>query len=439
MKSFKFAKPIVLMTALSMILAACGGSNGSSGSEGKETGGNAGDSNKPVKITFLNSKGQIQAAAEEAAKKFTAANPNIQVEVLTVASGQSPFERASVLYASGNPATLNMLDAGDIVKFKDKALDLSGEQWVKDLAQPNQLDGKTLAFPFAVEGYGLVYNKKVLDKAVGGTFDPSTIHTTSALEALFKKVEASGTAPLIIGAMPWSLGNHFLPIAYASQPKGDVSAFIGGLRTGQEKLAGNASFNGLIDTLEMMKKYNKRKNDPLVVTAEDIAGAVAKGEAAITFNGNWMISQLDSVQPNGEYGFMPVPTSNNADDKKNASIPVGATKQIFIDKTVATAAQQEAAKKFLNWIVYDAAGQDFLVNKASILPAFKNITLEPADSLAKSIKTYMNADKTLQFGANYVPGDHSKMIGAAMQKYLGGESDRAGLAAEIEGYWKNVK
>ena len=109
---------------------------------------------------------------------------------------------------------MNMLDAGDIVKFKDHAADLSNEKWVADMAQPNQIDGKTLAFPFSVEGYGLIYNKAVLDKAVGGTFDPKTINTTTSLEELFKKIQASGPAPLIIGSMDWSLRNHFL-IAYA--------------------------------------------------------------------------------------------------------------------------------------------------------------------------------------------------------------------------------
>lgn len=433
MKAF-WGKAVVFLVALTMVLTACGG-NGSNTAGNTNDGNKGGGSNGPVEITFMNSKGQIQAAVEEAAKTFMAKYPDIKVNVMTVASGQSPFERASILYSSGTPATLSMLDAGDIVKFEDKALDLSGEKWVGDLLQNN---GSKVAFPFAVEGYGLVYNKQVLDKAVGGSFDPKSVRTTSDLEALFQKIETSGTAPLIIGAMPWSLGNHFLPISYVSQSS-DVPTFLSNLSSGSAGLADNAAFNGLLDTFDMMKKYNVKKDDPMAVTADDIAAAVAKGEAAFTFNGNWMISQLDAAQPGGEYGFLPVPVSNNADDPLNAKIPVGATKQIFIDKVGSTEAQQEAAKKFLNWIVYEAEGQDFLVNKASILPAFKNITLEPSDSLAKSIQTYMNAGQTLDFGANYVPGDHSKSVGASMQKYLAGAADRAGLIADLEAYWKSKK
>ena len=352
---------------------------------------------------------------------------------------QSPFEKVSTLYAAGTPATLNMLDAGDIVKFKDHAADLSNEKWVADMAQPNQIDGKTLAFPFSVEGYGLIYNKAVLDKAVGGTFDLKTINTTASLEELFKKIQASGPAPLIIGSMDWSLGNHFLPIAYAAQPGGDVPKFLEGLKAGTVDMSSNGQFNGLMDTFDMMKKYNKDSKSPLTVTYEMSAAAVAKGEAGITFNGNWMMPEIEKSNATGEFGFLPVPISNNASDKANSSIAIGATKQVFIDKDKSTEAQQAAAKKFLEWIVYDPAGQDFLVTKAGVIPGFKNITLEPTNSLSKAVKDYNNAGNSIAFAGNYVPGDHWKVLGASMQKYLVDKQDRAALANDIQNYWKNVK
>ena len=34
------------------------------------------------------------------------------------------------------------------------------------------------------------------------------------------------------------------------------------------------------------------------------------------------------------------------------------------------------------------------------------------------------------------PADHYEKVGNLMQKYLIGEIDRAGLASEIEAYWK---
>ena len=45
-----------------------------------------------VQITFLNSKGEIQAQLEEAAKVFNADHPDISVEIIPCAAGKSPFE-----------------------------------------------------------------------------------------------------------------------------------------------------------------------------------------------------------------------------------------------------------------------------------------------------------------------------------------------------------
>lgn len=444
MKKTRLTSLLILFVILAMMMAACG-SNDSGGNSGSNNTNNeaAGNSSEPagnqVKITFLNSKAEIQKQMEEAAKAFTEANPDIIVDVITTPESQSPVERASSLYAAGTPATLTMLDAGDVIKFQDKAADLSGEKWVSDLAQPNLIDGKTLAFPFAVEGYGLIYNKAVLDKAAGGSFDPASINSTTALEDLFKAIEASGVDPLIIGSMDWSLGNHYLAIAYATQSDRDVMKFLDGLKSGSESLTDNASFNGLFDTFDVMKKYNKGKNDPLAVVLEQTAAAVAKGEVGITFNGNWLITEMQKSNPDGEFGFIPVPVSNQSSDQANSAIAIGATKQVFIDKTQSSEEQQAAAKKFLDWFVYDPTGQDFLVNQANIIPAFKNITLEPNNSLAKAIVAYNNAGKSIPFAGNYVPGDHWKVLGASMQKYLVDKADRSVLAAEIQDYWKNVK
>lgn len=439
MKKKKSLAAFVLTVVAAMILAACGNSAGQDKGAGPDAGKDNAAPADSVKITLLNSKSEIQQQLTEAAAEFSKANPGITVEVMTTAGTQSPVERASSLYAAGTPATLNMLDAGDIARFQDKAADLSGEKWVGDLAQPNQIDGKTLAFPFAVEGYGLIYNKETLERAVGGDFDPSTINTASALEQLFQKIEAAGIAPIIIGSMDWSLGNHFLALAYAAQPGNDVPGTLDQLKAGELKLADNAVYNGLLDTFDIMKKYNQGKNDPLSITYEQSVAAVANGQAAITFNGNWLITELQKVNPDAEFGFIPVPVSNQPEDRANTALAIGATKQIFIDKEKSTEAQQAAAKKFLDWLVYDPAGQDFLVNKANVIPAFKNITLEPSNSLAQEIVAYSNAGRAIPFAGNYVPGDHWKVLGASMQKYLANKTDRAGLAADIEAYWKNIK
>ena len=122
-----------------------------------------------LKITFLNSKGEIQTQLEEIAVLYSGLKPDVVLEVIPCPVGQSPFEKIVSMYASGNAPTISMVDAGDVKKFQDRVLTLTSEKWVGDaiagsLDMATLGDGTVLGFPFAVEGYGLIYNKKLSTK-----------------------------------------------------------------------------------------------------------------------------------------------------------------------------------------------------------------------------------------------------------------------------------
>jgi raffinose/stachyose/melibiose transport system substrate-binding protein len=407
--------------------------------------GGTGMAAKKVKIELFNSKGEIQSQLEDMAKLFSKENRGLSMEIIPCPAGQSPFERVSVLYSSGMAPTLLMLDGGDLPKLKNKFVNLSKEKWVKDAADntldDGKIDGKVIAFPFAVEGYGFIYNKAVLTKCFGDKFDPASIKTIKDLGNTFKKVAAAGMAPLIVSPMDWSLAAHFLAIAYREQSKNPavVNKFLQNLQKGKADLNNNKVFNGLLDTFDLMKKYNQAKADPLAVTYEKGPEVLGKGQVAFWFMGNWAWPQIKSFDTtNGAYGFIPVPTSNDPNDYANSQIIASPTKMVAIDASQNSKKQQAAAKKFLKWLVYSKSGQNALVNKCNIIPAFKNITMTPADPLAKSIKQFLVNKKTMP-AMNVMPPDHWAHCGALMQKYLAGKSDRAALLKGITDYWKNLK
>lgn len=395
-----------------------------------------------TRITMLNSKGEITPQLEDAAKAFSAENPGITVEILSAQPGQSPFQAMTSYYASGNAPALAMLDPADVAQFSDKFLDLSKEEWVKDSTDNFKIvttkTGAVLGFPFTVEGYGMIYNKSVMAKA---GVDPTKIHTTKDLEAAFKKVQATGAGALVVAPMDWSLGAHFLGIAYGVAGKDDAGLlkFIADLRAGKADIAKAPGFTGLLDTFDVMKKYNLRKRDALAVTYDDCPPLIAQGKVGFYFQGNWAWPQMANfTKDTSGFGFIPVPVSNNASDAANNGIPTGVTKYIGVDKTQNNADQQAAAKKFLNWLVYSKAGQDFLVNKANLIPAFKNISLPLKDPLGQSIQQYILSGHSL-YWVNMPAPDHWSKVGASMQKYLVGATNRSGLYKEIQNYWKSVK
>ncbi len=391
-----------------------------------------------VSIQMLNSKGEIQSSLEEMAALFndeTGAN----LEILGLGAGQSPFEKILSLYASGNAPALYMGDAMDLIKLQDKFMDLSGEKWIADASEgmlTAVTEGDTvLGFPLTVEGFGFIYNKSVIEAA---GVDTSSINTIDALEEAFEKVEASGKGALVISPMDWSLAAHYLGIGYETGDADGYAALFEDLKSGAVSTADNKGTKGIINTFDVMIKHNVGAGDPLAVTYEKGPELLGMDEIGFWFMGNWAWPQIESfAEPGAEFGFIPVPISNDPADYGNTQISVSPSKFVALDMTQNDAAQQKAAQEFLNWMVYDEDGQDALVNGCNVIPAFNNVTLQPMDPLGKDIKKYLGEGNTIPFVNS--PPDHWSVVGAFMQKYLAGKMTKAELFSSIDNYWVNLE
>lgn len=403
-------------------------------------------SSTQVKITFMSTKGEINPQLEEVFKNFSKDFPDITVELIPVGAGQSPFEKLSTMYASGNAPTIAMIDPNDVEKFKGNFLDLSDEKWTRD-ALKGALDdvtfgGKVYAFPFALEGYGLIYNKQVIEKAIG-KFDLKTIKTRNDLEKLFGRLRPKGISPIVISPLDWSLGAHFLTIAYAAQSRDYAAAkkFVSDLKAGKKvDLTNNKVINDLLDTFDMLRRYNYLKNSPLAGTYEQGAQLLAQGKVAFWFMGNWAWPLIEEINPNNKaYGFIPVPLNNDPNNFFNGAIVALPTKMLCVDLKNNSKEQQEAAKTLLNWFVYNGNGQKNWVYGLNIIAPFSNITITPDDPLAKSIVDFARAGKTFKIPYAILPSDHWPIVGAHMQKYLAGRINRRQLLTEIMNYWAKAK
>lgn len=402
-----------------------------------------------VDITFLNSKGEIQAQLEDAAKVFTADHPEISLEIIPCPAGKSPFEVMSTMYNSGNAPTLAMVDSGDVVRLAEKFVPLTGEKWVADAAagslDPVTMAGEVIGFPFAVEGFGLIYNKNVLDAAFGGSFDPAAITSRAALKDAFDKVVASGKDALIVTPMDWSLGAHMFSTMYIATGKGEQAAYdelFTSLKAGTYDLSANPVFTGWLETFDLLRDYNSGKADPMAVTYEKGPELLGKGEVGFWFMGNWAWPQIAAFDTADEaYGFVPFVLSDNPEDYGNKQVVAFGSKYVALDGSQNSQEQQDAGKAFLNWLVYEDNGQDTLVNKANLVPAFSNIKLEIADPLGQSIVSHIADGMTVPAIDNFtvMPADNWSFIGASLQKYLAGYADGAELAQEIQDYWVTAK
>lgn len=393
-----------------------------------------------TKITLLNSKAEIQVALEKMGDIFEEKS-GVHVEVMPVTDGDSPYTKVVSLYNSGNPPTLSILDTTDVIALaEEKGEDLTSETWTEEAEEYlTKIDGKVYSFPLCIEGRGLIYNKKVIEDALGEEFVPEAITTLDEFKALLDElVEAGIEKPVSLAKEDWSLGAHHLQYIYETYDGTSVGAqeIIEEIKAGNLDLQTYQRMNEFLDMFDVLKEYNVAKGDPLGADYDEMAIDLADGKTAFWFNGNWAWPNLSEAGADNEdeYGFLPYFMSDNPEDFFNSQIQGSPSKQIMMDGQMASENEKAAAKEFLNWIVYSEIGQQMLVKTCNLIPPFVNNPYEPSDPLSRDIYEKVQEGKAFNAAA-IVPNDHWSVLGAAMQKYLAGRSDREELITTIQKYW----
>lgn len=393
-----------------------------------------------TEITLLNTKAEIQVALEKMGAAFEEKS-GVHVEVMPVTDGDSPYTKMVSLYNSGNPPTLAILDTTDVIALaEEKAADLTEEPWTAEAEEYlTRINGKVYSFPLCIEGRGLIYNKKVIEGALGEEFDPESVTTLDEfVELLDRLVDAGIEKPVSLAKEDWSLGAHHLQYIYETYDGTSEGAakIIEELKNGDVKVESYDRVYELLDMFDVLKKYNVAKGDPLGADYDEMAIDLADGKTAFWFNGNWAWPNLEEAgaETEDEYGFLPYFMNNDPDDFVNCRIQASPSKQVMMDSIVATEKEQAAAKEFLNWIVYSEIGQQMLVKTCNVIPPFINNPYEPADPLSRDIYERVQAGEAFNASA-IVPNDHWSILGSAMQKYLAGRSDREELIESIQDYW----
>lgn len=395
---------------------------------------------KGTNITLLNTKAEIQVALEKMGAEYEKKS-GVHVEVMPVTDGDSPYTKMVSLYNSGNPPTLAILDTTDVIALaEEKAVDLSAEKWVTEAeGYTTDINGKIYSFPLCIEGRGIIYNKAVIEKALGTEFDPATVTTQEEFVALLDKLVEKGIErPVSMAKEDWSLGAHQLQYIYETYDGTSDGAqkVIEDIKNGKLDLGTYNRMSEFLDAFDILKKYNVAQKDPLGADYDEMAIDLADGKTAFWFNGNWAWPNLSEAgaKEDDEYGFLPYFMNNDKNDFVNQMIQASPSKQVMLDGQVATEKEQAAGKEFLNWIVYSEIGQQMLVRTCNVIPPFQNNPYEPGDPLSRDIYTKVHEQKAFNASA-IVPNDHWSVLGAAMQKYLAGRSEKDEMISSIQEYW----
>ncbi len=329
---------------------------------------------------------------------------------------------------SGNYPDLFMTSAyADNVGYKDYWYDLTSQDFVKAL-QPSALsgvtlDGKVTGYPFSVQAYSFIYDKKVFRDA-GITDQPKTI---ADYDALARKLQARGVQPFATGYKDWWV----LPqtawgvLAPSIQDQyGGYASFVSKLTAGSLKFSDIKEMSSVFDLLDLIRKYGGPK--PLESDFNDQVAQIAADKVGIIHQGDWAESQILKINPKAELGFLLTPTAAGA---AKAGIMMDSNITVRVAKD---GPNVQASLAFLRWLVTSSTAKTWYAQQAQAMSAISAPQTPPTmldkDALAligKGVPTY-------PWYYQRFPTGLEQGLGVVLQTYVTGQTNRAQTLAALD-------
>ncbi|HUX21159.1 MAG TPA: ABC transporter substrate-binding protein [Spirochaetia bacterium] len=398
-------------------------------------GSQEGTSSKSSPITLMQNKPEIDAALKAYGAEWSKTS-GIPITIKSIGGTSNGLgQQLQADFAAGDMPDIFVIQGPeDYKQWESIVLDLSNQKWVSETSVPFKQDGKVYGFPVSIEGWGLAYNADLLKKA---GVDPKSLVDYPAYKAAFEKID-SMKAQLGIDAvvsmaassgMSWVVTDHnFNALLSNGLPYGDMSVV-------------NALLNGNVDQsrlqqysnwVELLFKYA----DQTILTTGDYnaqVNAFATQKTVFLHQGNWVDPNMKQAGVTFPMAFAPQGSMNTPTD----GIFVAAPSYYVVNSKSKNVA---GAEQFLNDMVFTKAGQDFIVKKADMIPAFKNIDLQPSGQLSQSVQAWMKAGKIYSWNQYSFSGDfRSQTLGPIYNQLATGQINEAKFVDLMTTAFKNRK
>lgn len=427
MKFLNRALALGLTAAMTVSLAAC--SSGNQASSGAASGASANTSTTAAKggeIRLLNGKIEIDKQLKDYAKKYEE-KTGVKVTIESLGGGVDIGGTLKGYLISNNMPDIFVIGGQtDYETWKDNIISLNDEPWVKDttVAFKNP-EGKVFGFPYAVEGYGITYNKDILDKA---GVDPTKLTNFDAYKAAFEKIDsmksslgltAVASVAAESGQMYWSTANHIFGAYLAQGLKRDDTKYIDMLNSGK---VDDARLLQFADFTKMLFNYADKKT-LISGTYDDQLALWATGKTAFITQGNWIDPSLPTYNTKFNCGIAPLAFMKENTDGVLADSPSWWT--IYKgSKNI------QAAKDFLNSLASTQEGAECLVTECGMISPFNSCKVVPTKPLAKNLMSWVQSGKTYSWQWSKMPvGIAQNATGAVFESLAKGNLDQKGFVS----------
>ena len=436
------------MMATALVGCSGGASNASGDSSKADTAG--------VKsIYFLNFKPEIAEKYEAIAKEYQK-QTGVEVKVKTAASGEYEKTLTSEISKSDPPTIFQLNGPVGYQNWKDYCADL------KDSKIYNMLSDKTLAVkdgegiygvPYAVEGYGIIYNDEIMQKyfALDGAKAKSTDEITNydTLKLVVEDMQSKkadlgidgvfGSTSLKTGD-DWRWQTHLMNVPlYYEFNTGSGDSVTNTLNAKDIEFKYSDNYKNIFDLYT--NNSCTEKNLLGGKTVDESMSEFAAGKCAMIQNGNWAWSSISAADGNvvkeDSIKYLPIYTGM-ADDAKQG-LCVG-TENYFAVNSEVDEATQQASIDFLEWLFSSDYGKEQVTKELGFIAPFTSFTdaEKPSDPLAKEVLSWMEKDGVVSVPWVFagMPSETWKTdFGASLLEYVQGQKDWSKVVDDAKSSW----
>ncbi len=357
----------------------------------------------------------------------------LNVEVQTCGGDSCAYGTQLLAEFQGNdqPDIFVIEGLGGFNQYKDKIYQFSGnEEWIDNTGLEFVFDGEVYGFPVAIEGWGMAYNKDILEAAgltvpaIGTALSQADFREMfEAVEKYYTDNNITDSAVVSMAAasgMTWVTGLHNFNGYLSAGLNYTDSTVIDQVNAGQ---LNETRFGEYTDWVQLLFEFA----DQTVLNTggyDEQVGLFASGKAAFLHQGNW----TDSSYANStfEMGYLPHGVLATGND----SIFIGAPSYYVINKD---GANIENAKQFLEDLAATPEGHDYMVNKANMVPAFDSVTLVPSTPLSAAVLAWNQAGKAYAWWQNDLPaGFGMDTLGPIYSALASGQITRAQFISQVK-------
>lgn len=370
-----------------LVLAACGGGNSGDGindevdGEIDEEAESAGE-----RITIFQDKVEISDQLEELAAEYTE-ETGVEVEVWGT-TGSDYFQQLQVrLNSNQGPSIFSIQQFTELERIHSYVYDMSDEDYIEHIAPDMELEyeGSIYGVPYGLEGFGLVYNKDLVD--------PSEVTDYDSFVATLERFQDEDVSGISLADNSFFMIGHLSNYPFSLQE--DNYELVQQLNRGEASMADIEEFQELGRFLEAIREYEM---NPMEISYDQQIGDFATGQTAMIHQGNWAAPMFDDYDLDFEIGMMPFPLAGN--DK--LAVGVASSWAINDDKSDE---EIQAANDFLEWMFTSERGHEYIVEEFEFVPALTNIDADGLDPLSQAVLEASDDENTLPWSHIYYPAN----------------------------------